>query len=164
MRVFLGKMWRFLYWRTYPTYSRNASRLADYLSKRWGPLARRVRSPFPWLEPYRRSQLHLSREGALGDVLMCTPAKSLRHPGLRRPDQRSAKPSSPVRIRAAPLTSVNDWRRQRATKSLVYQYAPSHRQQYKRPRCYVGRRQITTSNVPRALPKALPTFCPVTLA
>ena len=39
-------------------------------------------------------------------------------------EQRSAKPSSPVRIRAAPLTSVNDWRRQRATKSLVYQYAP----------------------------------------
>jgi ADP-heptose:LPS heptosyltransferase len=74
MRVFLGKMWRFLYWRTYPTYIRNASRLADHLSKRWGPVARRVRSPFPWLDPYRRSQLHLSRKGALGDVLMCTPA------------------------------------------------------------------------------------------
>jgi ADP-heptose:LPS heptosyltransferase len=74
MKVLLGKIWRFLYWRIYPAYIERAFPLADQLSKRWGLAARRVRSPLPWLAPFRRSHLNVSRLGAVGDVLMCTPA------------------------------------------------------------------------------------------
>ncbi|HZW29542.1 MAG TPA: glycosyltransferase family 9 protein [Isosphaeraceae bacterium] len=62
---------RFLWWRTYMSW---IYPLGDPLSARWGWAARLVRWPLPWLAPYRRSQLHLLRPAALGDVLMCTPA------------------------------------------------------------------------------------------
>ena len=45
-----------------------------WLRSRSGFLDRRFRFPNPLKLPYRRSQLHLGRGGALGDVLLCTPA------------------------------------------------------------------------------------------
>jgi hypothetical protein len=74
MRALLAKICRFLYWRICPAYIRHAFPLADQLSKRWGLAARLIRWPLPWLAPYRRDRLNISRAGALGDVLMCTPA------------------------------------------------------------------------------------------
>ena len=74
MRALLAKIWRFLYWRIYLAYIEHAFPLADQLSKRWGLAARLIRRPLPWLAPYRRDRLNISRDGALGDVLMCTPA------------------------------------------------------------------------------------------
>jgi ADP-heptose:LPS heptosyltransferase len=62
---------RFLWWRTYMSW---IYPLGDPLAARWGWAARLVRWPLPGLAPYRRSQLHLLRPAALGDVLMCTPA------------------------------------------------------------------------------------------
>src|SRR5262249_23491915 len=55
-------------------YIRWVQPLANPLAARWGRLARLVRWPLPWLAPYRRPQLHVARPGALGDVMMCTPA------------------------------------------------------------------------------------------
>jgi hypothetical protein len=52
-------------------------KLADRLAARIDRLSRLshlLRYPLPGLLLYRRSELHLVRGGALGDVLMCTPA------------------------------------------------------------------------------------------
>jgi Glycosyltransferase family 9 (heptosyltransferase) len=68
-----AKAGRFLWWRVYLAHIRWGLPLADRLSKSWGPAARLMRWPLPWLAPYRRNRLNVSRLGALGDVLMCTP-------------------------------------------------------------------------------------------
>jgi ADP-heptose:LPS heptosyltransferase len=74
MRKLAAKAGRFLWWRAYLAHVRWGLPLADHLSKRWGLAARLIRWPLPWLAPYRRDRLNISRAGALGDVLMCTPA------------------------------------------------------------------------------------------
>jgi ADP-heptose:LPS heptosyltransferase len=53
---------------------RTWTRWTGFLARRDGWLTRRVRWPIPALAPCRRSELFLARRGALGDVLMCTPA------------------------------------------------------------------------------------------
>src|SRR5436190_12564507 len=53
---------------------RTWTRWTGFLARRDGRLVRRVRWPIAALAPCRRSHLHLARRGALGDVLMCTPA------------------------------------------------------------------------------------------
>ena len=73
---------RFAFWRGYVPW---AHPLADRLARRWD-IARLVRWPLPWLAPWRRRELEVDRLGALGDVLMCTPA--LRELKRRNPDCR----------------------------------------------------------------------------
>src|SRR5262245_27056781 len=53
------------------------------LRSRSGVAARLVRYPKPLSAPWRRSSLDIGRSGALGDVLMCTPA--LRELKIRNP-------------------------------------------------------------------------------
>jgi ADP-heptose:LPS heptosyltransferase len=53
---------------------RTWTRWTGWIARRNGALARRARWPIEALAPYRRRQLHMARRGALGDVLMCTPA------------------------------------------------------------------------------------------
>ena len=52
-------------------------RIACRVGTRYGELARRLRWPLDRWAPYHRRELHLWRAGALGDVLMCTPALKL---------------------------------------------------------------------------------------
>ena len=67
-------------WRT----ARGAlRRLATLLRSRSGIVGRLVRYPVPMSAPWRRSSLDIGRSGALGDVLMCTPA--LRELKIRNP-------------------------------------------------------------------------------
>lgn len=77
-----GKAIRFAFWRAYVPW---AHPLADILARRRG-LARLVRWPLPSLAPYRRGDIHVGRNAALGDVLMCTPA--LREVKRLNPDAR----------------------------------------------------------------------------
>jgi ADP-heptose:LPS heptosyltransferase len=49
------------------------SQLIRELGSRSGFIARRLWHPNPWLIPARLRQIDVSRPGALGDVLMCTP-------------------------------------------------------------------------------------------
>ena len=65
------KAGNFAWWRGYVPW---AHPLANRLAARWGLASRLVRWPVPALAPYRRDELHLSRNYGLGDVLMCTPA------------------------------------------------------------------------------------------
>ena len=58
------------WWR----YAHLAHPLADRLAARWGLASRLIRWPIPALVPFRRDRLHVVRLGALGDILMCTPA------------------------------------------------------------------------------------------
>ena len=51
--------------------------IASRVGARHGELARRLRWPLDRWAPYHRRELHLWRAGALGDVLMCTPALRL---------------------------------------------------------------------------------------
>src|SRR5262245_65097686 len=44
------------------------------VTARSGLLARRLRWPWPDGLPWQRRVLHVARGGAMGDVLMCTPA------------------------------------------------------------------------------------------
>ena len=71
LREIFKKAGRFAWWRGYVPW---AHPLANRLAARWGRASRLVRSPVPALAPYRRHELHLSRNYGLGDVLMCTPA------------------------------------------------------------------------------------------
>jgi ADP-heptose:LPS heptosyltransferase len=48
--------------------------VADRLAARWGTVSRWVRWPLPQVAPVRRRRLHVARLGALGDILLCTPA------------------------------------------------------------------------------------------
>ena len=48
--------------------------IAARLSSRWGWLSRQWRWPLSYFAPYRRRNLMVWRDAALGDVLMCTPA------------------------------------------------------------------------------------------
>jgi ADP-heptose:LPS heptosyltransferase len=57
--------WRYVRW---------AHPIADRLAARWGLASRLVRWPIPALVPFHRHRLHVVRLGALGDILMCTPA------------------------------------------------------------------------------------------
>ena len=61
-------------WRLHARCERTWTRWTGWIARRDGWLARRVRWPIPALAPCRRKKLHLARRGALGDVLMCTPA------------------------------------------------------------------------------------------
>src|SRR5258708_1869901 len=54
--------------------------------RRSSRLFRMVSWPIPGSEPYRRKQLSFWRQGALGDVLMCTPM--LREIKARNPECR----------------------------------------------------------------------------
>ena len=74
MQKLAAKAGRFLWWRAYLAHVRWGRPLADRLSARWGRAARLVRWPLPWAMPFRRKELHIVRNLALGDVLMCTPA------------------------------------------------------------------------------------------
>lgn len=74
MQNLAARAGRFLWWRLYLAHWRWGRPLADRLSTQWGWPARLARWPLPWHVPYRRSEVHVSRPGALGDVLMCTPA------------------------------------------------------------------------------------------
>jgi ADP-heptose:LPS heptosyltransferase len=72
---------RFAWWHTYAPW---AFPLANRLAVRWGPIARWLRFPLPWMAPYRRRAVHVVRAASMGDVLMCTPA--LRELKRRNPD------------------------------------------------------------------------------
>jgi ADP-heptose:LPS heptosyltransferase len=65
------KIGHIVWWRYYV---RLIHPVADRLATRWGWPSRLVRWPIPALVPFRRHRLDVVRLGALGDVLMCTPA------------------------------------------------------------------------------------------
>lgn len=50
------------------------SHLADRISSRSGFIARRLKWPISRHAPFRKTHLAVARSGAIGDVLMCTPA------------------------------------------------------------------------------------------
>jgi ADP-heptose:LPS heptosyltransferase len=62
---------RYAWWYAYVPW---AFPLADRLAAKSGRIARRLRYPLPWMAPYRRHAVQVLRHGAMGDVLMCTPA------------------------------------------------------------------------------------------
>jgi ADP-heptose:LPS heptosyltransferase len=72
LRGLTGRAIRFVWWRLYLGLSMPA--LGDRLARRWGWAARRIRMALPHTPPYRRRELHLLRNIALGDVLLCTSA------------------------------------------------------------------------------------------
>jgi len=82
LREITGKAIRYAWWRLYLGLSMPA--LADRLARRWGWAARRIRQAIPEGPLYRRRELHLYRDRAMGDVLLCTSA--LRELKRRNPD------------------------------------------------------------------------------
>ena len=59
-------------WRV-PIIKERAARPMGFIHGRSGRLWRWLHFPFRWMLPYRRRRIEVFREGALGDVLMCTP-------------------------------------------------------------------------------------------
>ena len=60
-------------------------RLRTAMLGRSGMVARRLRTPLPHAEPWRRACLDVVRDGGIGDVLLCTPALrevKRRNPGI----------------------------------------------------------------------------------
>jgi ADP-heptose:LPS heptosyltransferase len=63
---------RFTWWKIY--LGLRMPDLANRLARRWGWPARRIRMALPQQPPFRRREIDVLRTGALGDVLLCTPA------------------------------------------------------------------------------------------
>ena len=68
-----GLEWRAIYYFGQSSVVARLRRMLGFIHARWGFVWRRLHYPIPWMAPYRRKRVVVTRHAGLGDVLMCTP-------------------------------------------------------------------------------------------